>query len=322
MLARSSPYTPMQTATFLNKRGIGKNQTWQNFMKTINYLASIKIGVWLLIWAMALCKIHADELAKTNSLGEVKIVADVPYYEGKDADAERHRLDLYLPKDKTNFPVLMFVHGGGYQGGDRKLAEEFGRVFARRGVAVAAISYRLYPQVKHPCHIQDVARAFAWVKGNISKYGGDAESAFVSGHSAGAHLVSLLGTDESYLKAEKLTFKDIKGVLAISGGYRIQPIRMEVFGSEEGMRQASPFSHITGGHPPFLLIFGSEEKQERHDLSKEFRDALLKAKGEAECVEIKDRDHAGLFSQISDGDSTMEAMLKFIEKQDHGLAAF
>jgi acetyl esterase/lipase len=286
-------------------------------MKHLHYFGFLKNAVCLFVFAMSPGAVHAEPLTKTNSAGAVKVVADVAYYQGKDADAEKHRLDLYLPSGKTTFPVLMYVHGGGYQRGDRKEAEVFGKVFARQGVAVVAISYRLYPPAKHPAQIQDLARAFAWVKRNIDQYGGDPQRVFVSGHSAGAHLVSLLATDESYLQAEKLAFKDIQGVLAISGGYRIQPIRIEVFGDEAGMKAASPFSHISGGHPPFLLIYGSEEKQERHDLSNEFRDALLKAKGKAECVEIPDRDHAGLFSQISDGDPTVKAMLKFIAKHNH-----
>ncbi|MCY2988085.1 MAG: alpha/beta hydrolase [Planctomycetota bacterium] len=243
---------------------------------------------------------------------EVNAVKDQAYYTGPGADPDKNKLDLYLPKRKQGFPILVFVHGGGYQKGDRKEGQTVGQVLAARGVGVAVISYRLYPQVKHPGQIQDVARAFAWIKANAGRQGGRSSAVFVGGHSAGAHLAALLATDESYLQAETLSLKDIRGVVALSGGYRIQPIRKDVFGSEEIMLQASPFAHVKRGHPPFLIVYGESETPERHSLSKEFRDALKKAGGEAEVLEVQDRTHQELFAKIGDGDPTTEAALSFI----------
>jgi len=82
--------------------------------------------------------------------------------------------------------------------------------------------------VKHPEHIKDVARAFAWTVKNCEKWGGRPDQIFLAGHSAGGHLVSLLATDESYLKAEGLKLSDIKGVMAISGVYRIPEIHLSL----------------------------------------------------------------------------------------------
>lgn len=255
---------------------------------------------------------HEQFQQKTDN---VKVVHDLAYYSGQDADDKKHRLDLYLPTDRTRFPVLLFVHSGGYQKGDREEAKAFGSTFASQGIGVAAISYRLFPQVKHPEHIRDVARAFRWVKENIKSYGGNDEQVFVSGHSAGAHLVSLLATDKRFLQGESKSVQDIKGVVAISGGYRILPIRRDVFGDDNAMKDASPFSHISHGHPPFLIIYGGDENKERHELSKEFQNALLNAKGNAECIAIQGRDHQGLFTKISPNDPTVEAVLAFIKKQ-------
>lgn len=244
--------------------------------------------------------------------GEVTVVADLSYVE-ESADPKQ-KLDLYLPTGKKNFPVVMFVHGGGYQKGDRKEAEDFGKLLASHGIGVAAISYRLYPQVKHPEHIQDVARAFAWVKKHIAERGGAANQVFVSGHSAGAHLVALLATDKKYVQGEKLQLADIRGVIALSGGYRILPIRKIVFGDEETMKDASPFSHLGKGKPPFLIVYGGAENQERHALSEELRDALKKEGNVATCVEIPERDHHGLFTKIAEGEPTLEAILGFVRQ--------
>ncbi len=127
----------------------------------------------------------------------VGIVKDIAYFEGKDADLQKHKLDLYLPKEKKDFPVLLYVHGGGWSEGDRSLWGQIGEICVTHGIGAVVISYRLSPKFKPPVQVQDVARAFAWTQRNISKYGGRADQIFLCGHSAGGHLVALLATDES-----------------------------------------------------------------------------------------------------------------------------
>ena len=155
---------------------------------------------------------------------EVERVRDVAYVQGLRADLIRHRLDLYLPKGKKMFPVLVLVHGGAWTIGDNRCAGLYttvGEFLASRGIGVVMPNYRLSPWVKHPEHVKDVARAVAWAKTNIAKHGGDAQQLFLAGHSAGAHLVALLATDESHLKAVGMAVADIRGVVAVSGVYRI-----------------------------------------------------------------------------------------------------
>lgn len=243
----------------------------------------------------------------------VRLEEAVRYADGPAADPVRNLLDLYLPVGAQRFPTVVFVHGGGYQRGDRTVGRNLGVVLASHGVAVASISYRLFPQAKHPAQIQDVATAFAWTRAHIAERGGDPARVHVSGHSAGAHLAALLGTDGTYLAAHGLKPADIASVLAISGGYRILPIRKDVFGDEAGMAAASPFAHISGGHPPYLLLYGSLEKAERHALSRELRDALLAAHGQAACLEIPDRDHQGLLDHVAEGDPVVTALLQAVQ---------
>src|SRR5437868_14287147 len=157
--------------------------------------------------------------------GPVEIQRDVSYYDGADRNPVRHKLDLYLPKGVAKFPTVVFVHGGSWSMGSKDgflflpghNATDHGRFFAERGIAAVFINYRLSPQVKHPEHVIDVARAFAWTRRNIVNYGGDADQLFLMGHSAGGHLVSLLASDPKYLMAEGLTPSNIRGVIPISG---------------------------------------------------------------------------------------------------------
>ncbi len=161
----------------------------------------------------------------------VEQVRNLAYYEGPGADSVRHRLDLYYPKDVKNYPVVVLVHGGAWIMGDNRccgLYSAVGEFLASRGIGAVLPNYRLSPAVKHPAHVQDVARALAWTRANIAAYGGRPDQIFLAGHSAGGHLVALLATDESYLKAEGLRTTDIKGVIALSGVYRIPAGSLDV----------------------------------------------------------------------------------------------
>lgn len=164
--------------------------------------------------------------APPTAVFEVERVRDVAYYDGPDADGFRHRLDLYLPKGKKDYPVVVLVHGGAWIMSDKRhfgLVSSVGEFLASQGIGAVLPNYRLSPAVKHPEHIKDVARAVAWTKAHIAERGGCADQMFLAGHSAGGHLVSLLATDDSYLKAVGVPPTDIKGVISVSGIYRIPP---------------------------------------------------------------------------------------------------
>src|SRR5207249_1271476 len=101
---------------------------------------------------------------------------DVAYRDDAQASAVRHRLDLYLPRGKKDFPVVVLAHGGAWMVGDNRCCGLYNSVaefLAGRGIGAVLPNYRLSPGVKHPEHVRDVARAVAWTKKNIGKYGGD-----------------------------------------------------------------------------------------------------------------------------------------------------
>src|SRR2546426_2940784 len=185
-------------------------------------LFSASLGTLLLLAATAPAQIPDLRLwgpAKPPAADALAVeqVRDVAYVKGPQADFFRHRLDLYLPKDKKQFPVVVLVHGGAWVIGDNRccgLYSTVGEFLASRGIGVVMPNYRLSPWVKHPEHVKDVARAFAWTRANIAKHGGNPEQVFLAGHSAGGHLAALLAADETYLKAEGLKTADVRGVIA------------------------------------------------------------------------------------------------------------
>jgi acetyl esterase/lipase len=241
----------------------------------------------------------------------VYMVAGISYTDGAPADADKHKLDLYLPREKKDFPVLVFLHGGSWRAGDRSLYKALGDRLARAGIGVAIPSYRLMPQNPHPAQIEDVAAAFAWVVRNVAQDGGDVSRIYLSGHSAGAHLAALLALDEKYLAEFGLSRKSIRGVVAMSGIYDVD--KLDVFlvapGDKGGKHDASPIAHAHSGAPHFLITYCQWDyfglpKQARDfalDLRKNFVAAeLLYVPGENHISEVISlvQDHSLLIDTI------------------------
>jgi acetyl esterase/lipase len=199
-------------------------------------------------------------------------IRDISYYDGPQADPTRHKLDLFLPKGKKDYPVVILVHGGAWVMGDNRccgLYSSVGEFLASQGIGAVLPNYRLSPGVKHPEHINDLARAFAWTRNHIAEHGGRTDEIFLMGHSAGGHLVALLATDEKYLKDQGCRSADIKGVIGLSGVYRILPGKTDVrLGghSEDSFRldEMTPLRGVSaaskpadgGGLPVSVNVFG------------------------------------------------------------------
>jgi acetyl esterase/lipase len=261
---------------------------------------------------------RADEAMPVRTIHEVQTTRNIAYYQGADADPIKHRLDLYVPRGEKDRPVVLFLHGGAWVFGDKDffgVYEALGKMFARHGVVAAVASYRLSPRVQHPEHVKDAARAFVWVHDNIARHGGRADRIFLCGHSAGGHLVSLLATDESYLKAEGRSLKDIQGVLPISGVYEIPDgLFQNAFGKDaEVHRQASPLTHVHAGCPSFLVLYADKDYPFCDAASEKFARALKAKKVAARTQVIKERNHFDIIGKAThDDDPCAQALLDFI----------
>jgi len=193
-------------------------------------------------------------------------------------------LNVHKPDKEDNtalFPVVVHIHGGGWQRGDRDSyfygGPFIGSSLAKRGFVTVVVGYRVgsvYPE-----NILDVANALKWTIDNIKQYGGDPDKLFVSGHSAGAHLASLLVSCPKFLQQVDLSYDIIKGVMSISGIYTVgnpfsdtDTIQSKfyrtvyvtpTFGNDpKNWKKASPVHHISkrddsGTHhrvPPFCIF--------------------------------------------------------------------
>ncbi len=248
----------------------------------------------------------------------VKELRDIAYREGEDADPAKHKLDLFLPEGQKDFPVMFFIHGGSWSTGDRRMYGALGRVFAKNGVGVAIISYRLSPKVTHPAHIEDVARAFAWTVANIGSHGGRADRIFVCGHSAGGHLGSLLATDASYLKAVNLSLKNIRAVMPLSGVYQFNPGSFEkVLGpNKETALAASPIRHICEECPPFEIMYADNDYRTLDKSAIDFHAALGRRGIPARCTKVEGRNHISIMVNLmtNEEDLVAQTWLGFIAR--------
>ncbi len=106
--------------------------------------------------------------------------------------AQRCKLDLYVPTDKKDFPTVVWFHGGGLTKGNKAIPDGL----KEKGIGVVVANYRLSPEAASPKYIDDAAAAVAWVFDNIESYGGSRKRIFVSGHSAGGYLTSMIGLEK------------------------------------------------------------------------------------------------------------------------------
>jgi arylformamidase len=215
----------------------------------------------------------------TPTVASMRVAVDVYYYGAVRPLADLHltSLDIYAPPAAHDLPVLIYVHGGGWVGGDHDPVGTKATYFTRRGLILVSVNYRLLPLALPAGQAADVATAVAWVKGHIAAYGGDGSRLFLLGHSAGAHLSALIASDETYLRAVGLDLSTLCGVVLLdSAAYDVEQLMRSPDGQTELYRTAfgtdptqwrlvSPRAHVAPGKgiPPHLLLLATATGQRR-----------------------------------------------------------
>jgi acetyl esterase/lipase len=219
-------------------------------------------------------------------------VAAIELSYGKDP---LQKLDYWKPT-KAGSPLVIFVHGGGWKRGDKKNAtgEEKPGHYLQQGFAFASINYRLVPAATVEQQAQDVANAIAHLIGRADSLGFDATRVVLMGHSAGAHLSALVGTDMKYLKQAELGPKSLRGVIPLDGacydvprqiadgGDFMHDTYVQAFGAEKERQLAlSPTHHAIAPNAPAFLIL-HVQRVDGTEQSKALGEALQKAGTSAE----------------------------------------
>lgn len=215
-------------------------------------------------------------IKRETQIYEVK--RDIPY---ASPPQEHQVLDIYFTPGAQGRPVVFWIHGGGWQTGDKTDVQRKPQAFVEQGCVFVATNYRLLPAVDMATIVRDVAQSIHWVHDHIAEYGGDPNRTLVMGHSAGAQLAALICTDERYLKQEDLSLSIIKGCVPVDGDtYDVPAIietgetrrrvhgqpqlkfgHREKFGNDPAKhRDFSAVYHVSPhkGIPPFLILYVAE----------------------------------------------------------------
>ncbi|UCS92784.1 alpha/beta hydrolase [Echinicola marina] len=194
-----------------------------------------------------------------------KTASNIPYY-NEDLSAadeyiqQRCVLDIYYPEGKKNFATVVWFHGGGLTGGEKEIPQ----ALKDKGIAIIGVNYRLYPKIKAPKYIEDAAAAVAWAFNNIANYGGDPSLIFVSGHSAGGYLASMVGLDKRWLNKHSIDANQIAGLIPFSGHTITHfTVREErgIPGTQAIVDDLAPLYHVRPDAPPLLLITGDRNME-------------------------------------------------------------
>ncbi|PAW78897.1 MAG: hypothetical protein B9S32_05825 [Verrucomicrobia bacterium Tous-C9LFEB] len=264
------------------------------------------------------------ETVTANAVTEVEVRPQIAYRAEGEVSGPDCQLDLYIPKSSSRpFPLVIWVHGGGLTGGDKAEPPSVAvcRMLAQNGIGVASVNYRRNPKVQFPTYIEDVAAAVAWVEANAKKYGGNSERIYLSGHSAGAYLVTMLTMNPKYLEKAGFNMSHLVGVIPISG----QVTTHFTIKKERGIDAntvisdaAAPTYFVRKQVPDMLLILGDRDWAARLEENAYFA-ACLKAAG-AQNVTLRviaDRDHGTIFGKLSEpNDPGGNLILQFIRERE------
>ena len=275
-------------------------------------------------------------LLLTGSSQAQNLTADIPYVPD---GHERQVLDIYTPEQPTgkSLPVMFWIHGGGWQVGDKSDVALKPQVLTERGYVFVSTNYRLLPDVEMDELIRDVARSLGWVHRNIADYGGDPQRIFVGGHSAGAQLAALICIDDRYLAEQNVPFTVLQGCVPVDGDtYDIPKIimtaehRQTLYGGKMftfGHRQKfgndpekhvdfSAVTHVARdkGIPPFLILYFSGNPDTRVQ-ARRLEAVLKEAEIPAKAYGKRDSNHSRLNNELGvPDDPATQELYQFLDR--------
>ena len=258
-----------------------------------------------------------------------RVLRDIPY--AGPSSGTKQRLNLFLPETTArNWPVVMFIHGGNWDEGDRDIEvggadvyNNIGRYLASRGIGAAVVSYRLLPGVNWQTQMTDIAAAATWVGANIATHGGNGRCVFLMGHSAGAQMAVRAALDPELLRGTP----GVCGVIAVSGaGYDLADARTYELGAEpdyyrrrfggspDWQRTASPIRFVRADAPPFLVLYAGGESKALQRQSQLLHESLTRAGARSTTVVVPGESHSRMVLTLSrDGKTAGPAVVDFVK---------
>lgn len=221
----------------------------------------------------------------------------------------RNRLD-YFRADSERAPILVFVHGGYWQ----MRAKETFRFLAMgplaHGISVANVAYTLAPEATLQQIVEEIQSAITYVEANATRLGGDRKRIYVCGWSAGGHLTAM-----------SLSHPAVRGGLAISGIFDLEPIRLSFLNEKLGLADAdvprlSPIANVLPGVAPLVVAYGTAELPELQRQSCDYAAARAHASLPTTLAAIQGRNHFTILEELASPDGALTAHVLEMIKDD------
>ena len=283
-------------------------------------------GLSLVLMASG-CAVIKNSTAPIRLANEVNVIEDIDY--NPPNSNLKQRLDLFIPRSSPGVsPVAVFVHGGYWKNQDKRyfrpvtgLYWNFGFALAQQGFLTAVISYRLFPESRIDGQINDVRTAVAWVGAHAGEYGGDGDQIHLIGHSAGGHLVAMVGLNDH---------SNVRSIVALSPILDIvhmkefqtsdfnREIVFPVFGSsDDDLRRRSPIEFWSSKAPPLNVIIGSDDYPFVFEQCRQFSEKAQTENWNVRLETLKGFEHADLVLSVTNKDSTIiQKAIKFMRQHN------
>ncbi|MGE5147396.1 MAG: alpha/beta hydrolase [Candidatus Eiseniibacteriota bacterium] len=218
----------------------------------------------------------------------------------------RHRIDFFPAKGGAKAPVLTFIHGGYWQSQDKSGHSFVAEPFVAAGVAVAMIGYPIAPEVGMDAIVASIRSALVWLGRHAGEHGGDPARLHLTGHSAGGHLTAYMMA-EDFSAEPDLPQPLLKGGLALSGLYELEPIRLTYLNQALGMdaavaRRNSPANRPLG-RAPLILAVGAAETDEFLRQQRDYAATCRAGGWPVEAIEVPGRNHFSVLEAMADPDA-------------------
>jgi arylformamidase len=263
------------------------------------------------------------------SAANQRVFRDIAYAEPRN---ERQMLDVYAPAGAKNRPIVFWIHGGGWQKGDKTEMNAKPQAFTDKGYVFATTNYRFIPNATMQQLAGDVAKSIRWVYDHAAEYGGDPRTIFVMGWSAGAQLAALVCTDDKYLKAERLALTNIKGCVPVDADTFYPALQIDTVEARPGAKRPSSYRikfpegndrelssvlyvQKDKGIPPFLILhIGGRPQSGTAIQAQVLANALVVAEIPVQVVAADGKTHYTLDSDLGvPGEVSTKAVFDFLD---------
>jgi len=268
--------------------------------------------IFLIILILVLILSCTDnKLFLVNSLarfGNYTVHSNIAY-----GDDDAQQLDIYVPENLLNLSqssltTVVFFYGGCWGACSDLTKTDYrfiAEAFTANNIIAIIVDYRKFPTVLFKDIMSDAQHSIEWVSENIVRYGGNNQRIFLMGHSAGAHIASMLHFDEQYLKptTHRNVKENIKGFIGLAGPYDFLPFtesyQAALFAPPDSYAQSQTILFVDGNEPPTLLLYGNKDTRVKRRNILSLTKAILAKNGRVETHFYDNIDHPGIIGALS-----------------------